>query len=60
MRALVVPDSGDLGHLFEPVEGQVSNPWSVGPCGVAARCSRISHLQVSRVLGRASSRAADQ
>jgi hypothetical protein len=25
-RALVVPDSGDLGHLFEPVEGQVSNP----------------------------------
>jgi hypothetical protein len=25
-RALVVPDSGDLGYLFEPVEGQVSNP----------------------------------
>jgi hypothetical protein len=25
-RALAVPDSGDLGHLFEPVEGQVSNP----------------------------------
>jgi hypothetical protein len=25
VRALVVPDSGDLGHLFEPVEGQVSN-----------------------------------
>jgi hypothetical protein len=25
-RALVVPDSGDLGHLFEPFEGQVSNP----------------------------------
>jgi hypothetical protein len=25
-RALVVPDSGDPGHLFEPVEGQVSNP----------------------------------
>jgi hypothetical protein len=25
-RAFVVPDSGDLGHLFEPVEGQVSNP----------------------------------
>jgi hypothetical protein len=24
--ALVVPNSGDLGHLFEPVEGQVSNP----------------------------------
>jgi hypothetical protein len=29
--ALVVPDYGDLGHLFEPFEGQVSNPWSVGP-----------------------------
>jgi hypothetical protein len=25
-RALVAPNSGDLGHLFEPVEGQVSNP----------------------------------
>jgi hypothetical protein len=25
-RALVIPDSGDLGHLFEPVEGQASNP----------------------------------
>jgi hypothetical protein len=25
-RALIVPDSGDLGHLFEPFEGQVSNP----------------------------------
>jgi hypothetical protein len=25
-RALVVPDSGDLGHLFEPFEGLVSNP----------------------------------
>jgi hypothetical protein len=25
-RALIVSDSGDLGHLFEPVEGQVSNP----------------------------------
>jgi hypothetical protein len=25
-RALVVPDSGDLGHLFEPFKGQVSNP----------------------------------
>jgi hypothetical protein len=24
-RALVVIDSGDLGRLFEPVEGQVSN-----------------------------------
>jgi hypothetical protein len=24
--ALVIPDSGDLGHLFEPFEGQVSNP----------------------------------
>jgi hypothetical protein len=24
--ALTVPDSGDLGHLFEPFEGQVSNP----------------------------------
>jgi hypothetical protein len=24
--ALVAPDSGDLGHLFEPFEGQVSNP----------------------------------
>jgi hypothetical protein len=24
-RALVVPDSGDLGRLFEPVEGQASN-----------------------------------
>jgi hypothetical protein len=24
-RALVVPDSGDLGRLFEPVEGQTSN-----------------------------------
>jgi hypothetical protein len=23
--ALVVPDSGDLGHLFEPIEGQASN-----------------------------------
>jgi hypothetical protein len=26
VHALVVPDSGDLGHLFEPFEGQVSNP----------------------------------
>jgi hypothetical protein len=25
-RALVVLYSGDLGHLFEPFEGQVSNP----------------------------------
>jgi hypothetical protein len=25
-RALVVPDFGDLGHLFETFEGQVSNP----------------------------------
>jgi hypothetical protein len=25
-RALVVPDSDDLGHLFEPFEGQASNP----------------------------------
>jgi hypothetical protein len=25
-RALVVPEFGDLGHLFEPFEGQVSNP----------------------------------
>jgi hypothetical protein len=25
-RALVIPDSGDLGHLFEQVESQVSNP----------------------------------
>jgi hypothetical protein len=25
-RALFVPDSGDLGHLFEAFEGQVSNP----------------------------------
>jgi hypothetical protein len=24
-RALVVPNSGDLGCLFEPVEGQASN-----------------------------------
>jgi hypothetical protein len=24
-RALVVPDSGDLGRLFEPIEGQASN-----------------------------------
>jgi hypothetical protein len=23
-RALIVPDSGDLGRLFEPVEGQAS------------------------------------
>jgi hypothetical protein len=25
-RSLVVPDSGDLGHLFESFKGQVSNP----------------------------------
>jgi hypothetical protein len=25
-RALVVPDSVDLEHLFEPFEGQVLNP----------------------------------
>jgi hypothetical protein len=25
-RALVVPDSVDLGCLFEPFEGQASNP----------------------------------
>jgi hypothetical protein len=25
-RALVVSDSGDLEHLFEPFEGQVLNP----------------------------------
>jgi hypothetical protein len=25
-RALVVPDSIDLGRLFEPFEGQASNP----------------------------------
>jgi hypothetical protein len=24
-RALVVPNSGDLGRLFEPIEGQASN-----------------------------------
>jgi hypothetical protein len=24
-RALVVPDSGDLGRLVEPIEGQASN-----------------------------------
>jgi hypothetical protein len=24
-RALVVPDYGDLGRLFEPIEGQASN-----------------------------------
>jgi hypothetical protein len=24
-RALLVPDSGDLGRLFEPVEGQTPN-----------------------------------
>jgi hypothetical protein len=24
-RAFVVPDSGDLGRLFEPVEGQALN-----------------------------------
>jgi hypothetical protein len=24
-RALVVPDSGDLGCLFEPIEGQAPN-----------------------------------
>jgi hypothetical protein len=29
-RALVVPDSVDLGRLFEPFEGQASNPLSVG------------------------------
>jgi hypothetical protein len=26
VSALVVPDSVDLGHLFEPFEGQASNP----------------------------------
>jgi hypothetical protein len=25
-RALVVPYSSDLGHLFEPIEGQVFKP----------------------------------
>jgi hypothetical protein len=25
-RALVVPDSVDLGRMFEPFEGQASNP----------------------------------
>jgi hypothetical protein len=25
-RALVIPDSVDLGRLFEPFEGQASNP----------------------------------
>jgi hypothetical protein len=25
-RTLVVPDSVDLGRLFEPFEGQASNP----------------------------------
>jgi hypothetical protein len=25
-RALVVPDSVDLGRLFEPFKGQASNP----------------------------------
>jgi hypothetical protein len=25
-HALVAPDLGDLGHLFEPFEGQASNP----------------------------------
>jgi hypothetical protein len=25
-RTLVVPDSVDLGRLFEPFEGQTSNP----------------------------------
>jgi hypothetical protein len=25
-RALIAPDSVDLGHLFEPFGGQASNP----------------------------------
>jgi hypothetical protein len=25
-RVLVFPDSSDLGHLFEPIKGQASNP----------------------------------
>jgi hypothetical protein len=25
-RALIIPDSVDLGRLFEPFEGQASNP----------------------------------
>jgi hypothetical protein len=29
-RTLVIPDSVDLGRLFEPFEGQASNPRSVG------------------------------
>jgi hypothetical protein len=43
-RALVVPDSIDLGRLFEPFEGQASNPWSVGPLGVAARCPHLIYI----------------
>jgi hypothetical protein len=30
-RAPVVPDSIDLGRLFEPFEGHASNHLSVGP-----------------------------
>jgi hypothetical protein len=30
-RTLVIPDFVDLGHLFEPFEGQALNPRSVGP-----------------------------
>jgi hypothetical protein len=30
-RTLVIPDSVDLGRLFEAFEGQASNPSSVGP-----------------------------
>jgi hypothetical protein len=26
VRTLIIPDSIDLGHLFEPFEGQASNP----------------------------------
>jgi hypothetical protein len=50
-RALIVPDSGDLGRLFEPVEGQASNLRSVGPCGVAAKRSRPGICDPSRDLG---------
>jgi hypothetical protein len=60
-RTLIVPDSGDLGHLFEPFEGQVFEPLiSRTVAGWQLGAPVFSHLRVSRVPSWAGPRTTDQ
>jgi hypothetical protein len=60
-RALVVPDSGDLGHLFDPFLGSGFEPLiSRAIAGWQLGAPVVSHLQVSKVLSRAGPRTVDQ